>query len=104
MSPLQARRQQQRNKLSNEADRIQALLLQSLAKEKVVQQALGKNAELLLKSPVKRPPPAKKNDEDDLFKLPELPAASVQDNQDESEQDTSASASDSLLQNKNRTF
>ncbi|EDW52152.1 GM16947 [Drosophila sechellia] len=89
------RRQQQRNKLSNEADRIQALLLQSLAKEKVVQQALGKNAELLLKSPVKRPPPAKKNDEDDLFKLPELPAASVQDNQDESEQDTSASASDS---------
>lgn len=90
-----ARRQQQRNKLSNEADRIQALLLQSLAKEKVVQQALGKNAELLLKSPVKRPPPAKKNDEDDLFKLPELPAASVQDNQDESEQDTSASASDS---------
>ncbi|XP_039479425.1 DNA excision repair protein ERCC-5 homolog [Drosophila santomea] len=91
-----ARRQQQRNKLSNEADRIQALLLQSLAKEKVVQQALGKNAELLLKSPVKRPPPAKKNDEDDLFKLPELPAASEgQDGQGESEQDTSASASDS---------
>ncbi|EDV59372.1 DNA repair protein complementing XP-G cells homolog [Drosophila erecta] len=91
-----ARRQQQRNKLSNEADRIQALLLQSLAKEKVVQQALGKNAELLLKSPVKRPPPAKKNDDDDLFKLPELPAASEgQDNQGENEQDTSASASDS---------
>ncbi|KAH8353421.1 hypothetical protein KR084_010831 [Drosophila pseudotakahashii] len=91
-----ARRQQQRNKLSNEADRIQALLLQSLAKEKVVQQALGKNAELLLKSPVKRPPPAKKNDEDDLFKLPELPAASAGlDNTGESDQDTSASASDS---------
>ncbi|XP_070068971.1 DNA excision repair protein ERCC-5 homolog [Drosophila takahashii] len=89
-----ARRQQQRNKLSNEADRIQALLLQSLAKEKVVQQALGKNAELLLKSPVKRPPPAKKNDEDDLFKLPELPAATAEvDKTDESEQDTSASDS-----------
>jgi len=73
------------------------LLLQSLAKEKVVQQALGKNAELLLKSPIKRPPPAKKNDEDDLFKLPELPAASAGlDNTGEgSEQDTSASASDS---------
>jgi len=69
---LQARRQQQRNKLSNEADRIQALLLQSLAKEKVVQQALGKNAELLLKSPIKRPPQAKKNDEDDLFNEPLL--------------------------------
>ncbi|XP_023177543.2 DNA repair protein complementing XP-G cells homolog [Drosophila hydei] len=74
-----ARRHQQRNKLSNEADRIQALLLQSLAKEKVVQQALGKNAELLLKSPVKRSTIEKsnKNDEDDLFKLPELPASSA---------------------------
>ncbi|XP_016967615.1 DNA excision repair protein ERCC-5 homolog isoform X2 [Drosophila biarmipes] len=90
-----ARRQQQRNKLSNEADRIQALLLQSLAKEKVVQQALGKNAELLLKSPIKRPPPAKKNDEDDLFKLPELPTASAgMDTTGEgNEQDTSASDS-----------
>ncbi|SPP86244.1 DNA repair protein complementing XP-G cells homolog [Drosophila guanche] len=92
-----ARRQQQRNKLSNEADRLQALLLQSLAREKVVQQALGKNAELLLKSPVKRPPASKsKNEEDDLFKLPELPSSAAgQDNQDESDQDldyTSASA------------
>ncbi|XP_030380565.1 DNA repair protein complementing XP-G cells homolog [Scaptodrosophila lebanonensis] len=70
-----ARRQQQRSKLSNEADRIQALLLQSLAKEKVVQQALGTNAELLLKSPVKRGPATKnvKNDDDDIFKLPDLP-------------------------------
>lgn len=74
---IQARRQQQRSKLSNEADRIQALLLQSLAKEKVVQQALGTNAELLLKSPAKRPAVvnAGKNDEDDIFKLPDLPAA-----------------------------
>ncbi|XP_017860288.1 PREDICTED: DNA repair protein complementing XP-G cells homolog [Drosophila arizonae] len=74
-----ARRHQQRNKLSNEADRIQALLLQSLAKEKVVQQALGKNAELLLKSPGKRLVAEKSNksDEDDLFKLPELPAATA---------------------------
>ncbi|KAH8258989.1 hypothetical protein KR038_001489 [Drosophila bunnanda] len=88
-----ARRQQQRNKLSNEADRIQALLLQSLAKEKVVQQALGKNAELLLKSPVKRPPPSKaKNDEDDLFKLPELPAAMEAPESDQDLADTSASA------------
>ncbi|EDW57647.2 DNA excision repair protein ERCC-5 isoform X2 [Drosophila virilis] len=74
-----ARRQQQRGKISNEADRIQALLLQSLAKEKVVQQALGTNAELLLKSPSKRAVTGKssKDDEDDLFKLPELPEASA---------------------------
>ncbi|XP_064539032.1 DNA excision repair protein ERCC-5 isoform X2 [Drosophila montana] len=74
-----ARRQQQRGKISNEADRIQALLLQSLAKEKVVQQALGTNAELLLKSPSKRAVTGKgsRNDEDDLFKLPELPEASA---------------------------
>ncbi|KAH8355841.1 hypothetical protein KR200_001467 [Drosophila serrata] len=90
-----ARRQQQRNKLSNEADRIQALLLQSLAKEKVVQQALGKNAELLLKSPLKRPPPTKaKNDEDDLFKLPELPAALEAPESDQDLADTSASGTD----------
>lgn len=76
---IQARRQQQRSKLSNEADRIQSLLLQSLAKEKVVQQALGINAELLLKSPGKRPTVvnSSKNDEDDMFKLPELPPAST---------------------------
>ncbi|KAH8335238.1 hypothetical protein KR067_011247 [Drosophila pandora] len=102
-----ARRQQQRNKLSNEADRIQALLLQSLAKEKVVQQALGKNAELLLKSPAKRPPPGKsKDNEDDMFKLPELPAAAAgTENPDESDQDmdcTSASAtSDSSFDESN---
>ncbi|XP_060666641.1 DNA excision repair protein ERCC-5 [Drosophila nasuta] len=82
-----ARRQQQRSKLSNEADRIQALLLQSLAKEKVVQQALGTNAELLLKSPTKRPAAAKsgKTDEDDIFKLPELPASAAQFNEADSE-------------------
>ncbi|KAH8410635.1 hypothetical protein KR009_007724 [Drosophila setifemur] len=82
-----ARRQQQRNKLSNEADRIQALLLQSLAKEKVVQQALGKNAELLLKSPIKGPPEKAKNDEDDLFKLPELAEVSGLENPDKSDPD-----------------
>ncbi|XP_034473808.1 DNA repair protein complementing XP-G cells homolog [Drosophila innubila] len=93
-----ARRQQQRNKLSNEADRIQALLLQSLAKEKVVQQALGTNAELLLKSPSKRGAAAKanKNDEDDLFKLPELPASSAsQFNEPDSELDDQDYASTS---------
>ncbi|XP_053961407.1 DNA excision repair protein ERCC-5 [Anastrepha ludens] len=70
-----ARRQQQRSKLNNEADRIQALLLQSLSKEKVVQQALGINAQLLLKSPSKRQSVAINDGavKDDIFKLPELP-------------------------------
>lgn len=78
-----------------------------MAKEKVVQQALGKNAELLLKSPAKRPPPGKsKDNEDDMFKLPELPAAAAgTENPDESDQDmdcTSASAtSDSSFDESN---
>ncbi|KAH8273884.1 hypothetical protein KR044_002902 [Drosophila immigrans] len=90
-----ARRQQQRSKLNNEADRIQALLLQSLAKEKVVQQALGTNAELLLKSPSKRPAAGKssKTDEDDLFKLPELPPAQLNEADSELEDQDYASAS-----------
>ncbi|XP_037808319.1 DNA repair protein complementing XP-G cells homolog [Lucilia sericata] len=75
-----ARRQQQRSKLNSEADRIQALLLQSLAKEKVVQQALGPNAELLLTSPIKKlagnKASRKEDTVDDMFKLPELPSNS----------------------------
>ncbi|XP_067632122.1 DNA excision repair protein ERCC-5 homolog [Eurosta solidaginis] len=67
------RRQIQRSKLNSEADRIQTLLLQSLAKEQVVQQALGINAELLIKSPSKRQNSLRsdKNENDDIFKLPE---------------------------------
>ncbi|KAM7352013.1 rad2 superfamily protein mus201 [Cochliomyia hominivorax] len=75
-----ARRQQQRSKLNSEADRIQALLLQSLAKEKVIQQALGPNAELLLTSPIKKltnnKAIRKEDTMDEMFKLPELPSAS----------------------------
>lgn len=54
--------------------------MQSLAKEKVVQQALGPNAELLLTSPIKKltaNKTARKEDTmDDMFKLPELPSTS----------------------------
>lgn len=73
-----AKRQAQRSKLNKEADRIQALLLESLAKEKVVQQALGANAtELLLKAmPKSMAKAAVENDRDDMFKLPELPSTS----------------------------
>uniref|UniRef100_A0A1A9WFY6 XPG N-terminal domain-containing protein n=1 Tax=Glossina brevipalpis TaxID=37001 RepID=A0A1A9WFY6_9MUSC len=81
-----ARRQQQRSKLNTEAERIQALLLQSLAKEQMVQQALGpETVERLLTSPLKRiaqSKAAKKNDAvDDMFKLPDLPCNS-EDSQD----------------------
>ncbi|XP_065355434.1 DNA excision repair protein ERCC-5 homolog [Calliphora vicina] len=86
-----ARRQQQRSKLNNEADRIQALLLQSLAKEKIVLQALGPNAELLLTSPIKKlaaNKAARKEDAvDEMFKLPELPSSS-KNNPNQTEDET----------------
>nr|XP_036212616.1 DNA repair protein complementing XP-G cells homolog [Bactrocera oleae] len=69
-----ARRHHQRVKINNEANRIQALLLESLAKEKVVQQALGVNAQLLMKSPNKRKISHNENEKDDIFKLPDLHA------------------------------
>ncbi|XP_073824200.1 rad2 superfamily protein mus201 [Musca autumnalis] len=80
-----ARRQQQRSKLSNEAERIEALLLQSLAKEKVVIQALGPNAELLFSSPTKKKVQNKDDSIDDMFKLPELPEISKKGDKGEDE-------------------
>lgn len=64
-----------KNKLQSEADRLQQLLLETLAKEKVVQQALGSNVDLL--SPQKKIKNAAEKDsarvpKDDLFKLPPL--------------------------------
>ncbi|KAL9928954.1 rad2 superfamily protein mus201 [Glossina fuscipes fuscipes] len=93
-----ARRQQQRSKLNTEAERIQALLLQSLAKEQMVQQALGpKTAELLLTSPLKRiaqSKTAQKNESaDDMFKLPDLPCNS-EDSQDSFNNSLDKSATD----------
>lgn len=59
--------------MKSEADRIQTLLLNSLAKEKIVQQALGSATNTLI-SPQKKASPQKKNDSfDEIFKLPELP-------------------------------
>lgn len=63
-----AKRAQSKSKYQNEAERIQQLLLQSLAKEKIVQQALGASANLLV-SPTKKVTPTKE-EKDDLFKLP----------------------------------
>lgn len=63
-------------------------MLQSLAKEKVVQQALGPNAELLLTSPVKSKHSRKEDTVDDMFKLPELPSNSDKFNPNPAEADS----------------
>lgn len=69
-----AKRAQSKNKLLNEAERLQNLLLATLAKEKVVQQALGSTAvDILAKSPVKPPVVSKSRpDIDEMFILPPL--------------------------------
>lgn len=78
--------------MHNEADRIQQLLLATLAKEKIVKQALGDNAKLLI-SPVKR----RKDDvQEDMFKLPPIQEKSSDteaievDEEDESEDEYSS--------------
>ncbi|KAL5279802.1 ERCC5 family protein [Megaselia abdita] len=75
-----AKRSANRNKILSEAERIQNLLLQNLANEKIVQTALGASASELLKitssqrSPQKSQKRKKQEEEDeDLFKLPEIP-------------------------------
>ncbi|XP_058822992.1 DNA excision repair protein ERCC-5 [Topomyia yanbarensis] len=68
-----AKRNQSRSKYHNEAERIQQLLLETLAKEKVVQQALGSATNLLV-SPSKKPGNNSKDpgEPDAMFKLPPL--------------------------------
>uniref|UniRef100_A0A182TUK7 XPG-I domain-containing protein n=1 Tax=Anopheles melas TaxID=34690 RepID=A0A182TUK7_9DIPT len=78
-----AKRQQSKNNYQNEADRIQQLLLETLAKEKVVQQALGSATNILI-SPSKKaitnggPSTSKQADREEepdaMFKLPPLKA------------------------------
>ncbi|XP_055539798.1 DNA excision repair protein ERCC-5 [Wyeomyia smithii] len=67
------KRNQSKSKFQNEADRIQQLLLETLAKEKVVQQALGSATNLLV-SPVKKVGNSSKDqgEPDEMFKLPPL--------------------------------
>lgn len=83
------KRSQNTSKLHNEADRIQQLLLATLAKEKIVKQALGDSAKLLMISPVKR---RKDDAQEDMFKLPPildkpLDVQEIEDDEDESEDD-----------------
>ncbi|KFB44193.1 hypothetical protein ZHAS_00012042 [Anopheles sinensis] len=78
-----AKRHQSKNNYQNEADRIQQLLLETLAKEKVVQQALGSATNILI-SPSKKAitsgaagssKQAEREEEPDaMFKLPPLKA------------------------------
>lgn len=74
-------------------------MLQSLAKEKVVQQALGSNVELLLTSPIKKLGANKtshKDDSvDDMFKLPELPSTSKSNPNHTEDETTDESFNDS---------
>ena len=70
---LQRKRAESKNKLLNEADRLQSLLLSTLAKEKVVQQALGSTAvDILAKTSPAKPSSSNKPDPDDMFKLPPM--------------------------------
>uniref|UniRef100_A0A182WG84 XPG-I domain-containing protein n=1 Tax=Anopheles minimus TaxID=112268 RepID=A0A182WG84_9DIPT len=78
-----AKRHQSKNNYQNEADRIQQLLLETLAKEKVVQQALGSATNILI-SPSKKAitsggpstskQPDREEEPDAIFKLPPLKA------------------------------
>lgn len=99
---LQAKRARNKNKYQSEADKLQQLLLEALAKEKVVQQALGPSTSALLTSPKK---PIKKTDDNDadndLFKLPPMKEDLLQ-NTDESYTDITTE-SDSSFDEKHRT-
>uniref|UniRef100_A0A182Q548 Uncharacterized protein n=1 Tax=Anopheles farauti TaxID=69004 RepID=A0A182Q548_9DIPT len=78
-----AKRHQSKNNYQNEADRIQQLLLETLAKEKVVQQALGSATNILI-SPSKKAitnggastskQPDREEEPDAIFKLPPMKA------------------------------
>lgn len=68
---FQEKRQQSKNKLENEASRIEQKLLETLAKEKIVQTALGGTVDKLV-SPNKLRPVREKVDRDEMFKLPKL--------------------------------
>lgn len=68
---FQAKRAQHKTRIQSEADRLEQLLLQSLAKEKIVKQAIGDPGKLKL-SPPKLSKASKTEERDDMFKLPPL--------------------------------
>ncbi len=76
MISLQRKRNLNKAKLHSEADRLQSLLLSSLAKEKAVQQALGSELASQLTSPKKRLKPSD-IEKEDIYKLPPIPEDEV---------------------------
>lgn len=74
------------------------MLLEALAKEKVVQQALGPSASLLINGNRKAIQKADDNDENDLFKLPPM-----QENLPQDDSQTDISESDGSFDEKQRT-
>lgn len=97
-----AKRARNKNKYQNEADKLQHLLLEALAKEKVVQQALGPSTSALLtnSSPKKVIKKTGEEAEDDLFKLPPLNEDTIQNTDDSL---TDLTESDSSFDEKHRT-
>lgn len=75
---MQRKRNLNKAKLHSEADRLQSLLLSSLAKEKAIQQALGSELASQLTSPKKRSKPSD-IEKEDIYKLPPIPEESVGD-------------------------
>lgn len=73
---MQRKRNLNKAKLNSEADRLQHLLLTSLSKEKVIQQALGTDLANLLTSPKKKTKPSE-IEKEDIYKLPPIPEESV---------------------------
>lgn len=93
-----AKRNRNKNKYQNEADKLQHLLLEALAKEKVVQQALGASTSALLNSsPPKKAIQKNDDEENDLFKLPP-----VQDDQPKDDSQTDITESDESFDEKQR--
>lgn len=85
----------------NEADKLQHLLLEALAKEKVVQQALGPAATAMLTSGPSKKATQKETDDDenDLFKLPPM----KEDDPSQDDSLTDVSESDGSFDEKQRT-
>lgn len=98
----QAKRARNKSKYQNEADKLQQLLLESLAREKVVQQALGPSTSALLSiSPQKAKKPNNDDVDNDMFKLPPIQEA-ANDKSIDDDSTTDISESDGSFDEKSR--
>ncbi|CRL01499.1 CLUMA_CG014500, isoform A [Clunio marinus] len=83
-----AKRAYQKTKIQTEAERLEQLLLESLAKEKIVKQALGDTESLSPTKLLKNKPATKTEERDEMFKLPPLKEENIEiknKNEDEDE-------------------